>query len=64
MDHPLASSSDGVKEKDKKSLSTILQQVATFSAKDNRFTLSRHAFSDVKVDWPFYSEADRMLVKR
>ncbi|XP_064608066.1 RNA polymerase II elongation factor ELL-like [Liolophura sinensis] len=57
-------SKDGVKEKDKKSLSTILQQVATFSAKDNRFTLSRHAFSEVKVDWPFYSEADRMLVKR
>lgn len=53
---------DGIKEKDRKSLSSILTQVATM--KDNTYTLAKHAWSEIQEEWPFYSDSDRQLLKR
>lgn len=55
---------DGIKEKDKKSFSTVLKEVAVFSIRDNAYSLAKHLYSDVKQDWPFYTETDRQLLKR
>ncbi|KAK7010524.1 RNA polymerase II elongation factor ELL2 [Biomphalaria glabrata] len=54
---------DGIREKDKNSLGTVLQQVATLS-RDNSYILSRGAWADVRLDWPFYTEQDRVLLKK
>ncbi|XP_076322501.1 RNA polymerase II elongation factor ELL2-like isoform X2 [Tachypleus tridentatus] len=53
---------DGIKEKDKKSLSVILSQVAVL--KDNSFSLLSHAWNEVQDDWPFYTSQERELMKR
>ncbi|XP_022252048.1 RNA polymerase II elongation factor ELL2-like isoform X2 [Limulus polyphemus] len=53
---------DGIKEKDKKSLSVILSQVAVL--KDNSFSLLSHAWNEVQDDWPFYTPQERELMKR
>uniref|UniRef100_T1IUD5 OCEL domain-containing protein n=1 Tax=Strigamia maritima TaxID=126957 RepID=T1IUD5_STRMM len=52
---------DGIKEKDKKGLAGILTQVAIM--KNNKFDLAKHVWSEVQDDWPFYTEADRQLLK-
>ncbi|KAI8774711.1 RNA polymerase II elongation factor ELL2, partial [Biomphalaria glabrata] len=52
----------GIVKKDKNSLGTVLQQVATLS-RDNSYILSRGAWADVRLDWPFYTEQDRVLLK-
>ncbi|GFN80526.1 RNA polymerase ii elongation factor ell-like [Plakobranchus ocellatus] len=54
---------DGIREKDKNSLGTVLQQVAVMS-KDNSYTLARASWADVRLEWPFYSDEDKFLVKR
>ncbi|KAH9510009.1 hypothetical protein Btru_044824 [Bulinus truncatus] len=54
---------DGIREKDKNSLGTVLQQVATMN-RDNSYTLARGAWADVRLDWPFYTEQDKTLLKR
>ena len=54
---------DGIKEKDKGSLGAVLNQLATLG-RDNAYVLAKHAFHDVRHDWPFYSPADRALLKR
>ncbi|XP_076304898.1 RNA polymerase II elongation factor ELL-like isoform X2 [Tachypleus tridentatus] len=53
---------DGIKDKDKKSLSAILSQVAVL--KDNSFSLVRHVWNEVQDDWPFYTPQERELMKR
>ncbi|KAK3750684.1 hypothetical protein RRG08_061906 [Elysia crispata] len=54
---------DGIREKDKNSLAAILQQVAVMN-KDNSYTLARGGWAYVRLEWPFYSDEDRILVKR
>lgn len=54
---------DGIREKDKNSLSGILQQIAVMN-KDNSYTLARAGWAYVRLEWPFYSDEDRVLVKR
>ncbi|XP_041370283.1 RNA polymerase II elongation factor ELL-like [Gigantopelta aegis] len=54
---------DGIKEKDKGSLGTVLHQLATLG-RDNAYVLAKHAYNDVRQDWPFYSPTDRALLKR
>ncbi|CAL1538357.1 unnamed protein product [Lymnaea stagnalis] len=54
---------DGIREKDKNSLGTVLQQVATLN-RDNSYTLARGAWADVRLEWPFYSEPDKILLKK
>ncbi|XP_059169758.1 RNA polymerase II elongation factor ELL2-like [Physella acuta] len=54
---------DGIREKDKNSLGSVLQQVATLN-RDNSYTLSRAGWADVRQDWPFYSEQDKILLKK
>ena len=56
-------STDGIREKDKNSLAAILQQVAVMN-KDNSYTLARGGWAYVRLEWPFYSDEDRILVKR
>lgn len=54
---------EGINQKDKISLGTILQQVATMQ--DNSFKLNKHHYADLKPDtWPYYSEHERANVKR
>ncbi|XP_013789953.1 RNA polymerase II elongation factor ELL-like [Limulus polyphemus] len=53
---------DGIKEKDKKSLSAILSQVAVL--KGNTFHIARYIWNEVSDDWPFYSAEELKLMKR
>lgn len=32
--------------------------------KDNSYSLARHAWQDVRVDWAHYTEEERELVKK
>ncbi|XP_064594022.1 RNA polymerase II elongation factor ELL2-like [Zonotrichia leucophrys gambelii] len=54
---------DGVMQKDKGTLSKILQQVAKWNAKDNSFSLKEHLFQTLQTDWPGYTEIDRQNLK-
>ncbi|XP_060076463.1 RNA polymerase II elongation factor ELL-like [Ylistrum balloti] len=55
---------DGILDKDKDTISSVLQQVAVFIPRDNKYSLARHAFAEVRQDWKFYSENDKELVKK
>ncbi|KAL5005257.1 hypothetical protein ScPMuIL_018713 [Solemya velum] len=55
---------DGIKEKDKNSLSTTLQQVSTLNSRDNSYHLAKHVFQEIRLEWPYYTEEDRILVKK
>ncbi|XP_064130308.1 RNA polymerase II elongation factor ELL2 isoform X1 [Loxodonta africana] len=50
---------DGVNQKDKNSLGTILQQVANLNPKDLSYTLKDYVFKELQRDWPGYNEIDR-----
>jgi RNA polymerase II elongation factor ELL len=53
---------DGVREKDKHSITLILKQVSAM--KDNTYHLLRHIWNDVSEDWPFYTEEERQAFRR
>ncbi|KDR23417.1 hypothetical protein L798_05389 [Zootermopsis nevadensis] len=53
---------DGLRERDKNNLTSILMQVAVM--RDNTYQLIRHVWNDVQEDWPFYSEQEKQLLKR
>ncbi|KAK7069776.1 hypothetical protein SK128_022774, partial [Halocaridina rubra] len=53
---------EGLKEKDKRQVMSVLSSVS--QVKDNIHHLSRHLWSEVKEDWPFYSEEEKEAVKR
>lgn len=56
---------DGLSDADRKEFSTFnLEDIAVLNQKDSRYTLSKHAFSEVKQDWPFYSEQEKEIVKK
>lgn len=56
---------DGLSDADRKEFSTfILEDIAVLNQKDARYTLSKHAFSEVKQDWPFYSEQEKEIVRK
>jgi hypothetical protein len=55
-------SPDGLRDRDRNSLTTVLMQVAVM--RDNTYQLIRHIWNDVQEDWPFYSEQERQLLKR
>ncbi|NXG07901.1 ELL2 factor, partial [Sakesphorus luctuosus] len=57
---------DGVKQKDRDSLGTILQQVRSWTKlnpKDNSCSLKEHLFKDIQKDCPGYSEIDRRTLE-
>ena len=53
---------DGVKEKDKKNIMTILRTVSDTNG--NTYVLKRCFWNDVSEDWPFYTDEERQLFKR
>lgn len=54
---------DGVREKDKNTLSSVLTQVAV--NKNNSYVLMRHILnSEVRLNWPFYTDDNRQYLKR
>lgn len=56
---------DGLSDADRKEFSTfILEDIAVLNQKDARYTLSKHAFSEVKQDWPFYSEQEKEIIRK
>ncbi|NXY47226.1 ELL2 factor, partial [Ceuthmochares aereus] len=50
---------DGVNQKDKNCLGTILHQVANLNPKDNSYSLKDFIFKEIQKDWPGYSETDK-----
>ncbi|NXE79073.1 ELL2 factor, partial [Cochlearius cochlearius] len=54
---------DGVNQKDKNSLGTILQQVANLNPKDNSYTLKDYVFKEIQKDWPGYNEIDKQSLE-
>ena len=55
---------DGIKEKDKDGMSSILNSVAVFSHRDNSYILNKHLYDVVRDDWPGYTDVDKQLLKR
>lgn len=53
---------DGIKEKDKKNISLLLREVA--ECKMNVYELKRTMWNDVHEDWSFYTESDKVALKR
>ncbi|KFZ54490.1 RNA polymerase II elongation factor ELL2, partial [Podiceps cristatus] len=54
---------DGVNQKDKNSLGTVLQQVASLNPKDNCYVLKDHIFKEIQKDWPGYNEVDKQSLE-
>ncbi|NXJ84906.1 ELL2 factor, partial [Trogon melanurus] len=54
---------DGVNQKDKNCLGTILHQVATLNAKDNSYSLKDYLFKNIRKDWPGYNEKDKQSLE-
>ncbi|NXK47848.1 ELL2 factor, partial [Chauna torquata] len=54
---------DGVNQKDRNSLSAILQQVAILNPKDNSYSLKDYVFKDIQKDWPGYNEVDKQSLE-
>ncbi|NXI40307.1 ELL2 factor, partial [Galbula dea] len=54
---------DGISQKDKNSVETILQEVAQLNPKDNSYMLKDCLFKDIQKDWPGYSETERGLLQ-
>ncbi|NXW45377.1 ELL2 factor, partial [Nyctiprogne leucopyga] len=54
---------DGVSQKDKNSLGTILQQVASLNPKDNSYSLKDYVFKEIQKDWPGYNEIDKQSLE-
>ncbi|XP_061478645.1 RNA polymerase II elongation factor ELL2 [Rhineura floridana] len=54
---------DGVSQKDKNSLATILQQIANLNPKDNSYTLKGYVYKEVQKDWPGYNEIDKQSLE-
>ncbi|XP_034534473.1 RNA polymerase II elongation factor ELL2 isoform X1 [Notolabrus celidotus] len=55
---------DGINQKDRNSLGTTLQQVASLNPKDNTYSLKDFIYRDVHRDWPGYSEDEKTQVDR
>lgn len=53
-----------MKEKDKDSFGQHVTSVASLNPRDNKYYLLKHLYADVSLDWPFYSDSDKDLVKR
>jgi len=53
---------DGLKEKEKKTITNLLREVS--DCKNNSYELRRSMWNEVSEDWPFYSEQDRVIVRR
>jgi len=53
---------DGIKEKDRKNITSTLREVS--ETKANVHELKRTMWNDVHEDWPFYTESDRVALKR
>lgn len=54
--------SEGIKERERSSMTTILKQVAFM--RDNTYHLHRYVWNDVQEDWPYYSEQEKAMLKR
>ncbi|NXW23503.1 ELL2 factor, partial [Circaetus pectoralis] len=54
---------DGVNQKDKNSLATVLRQVANLNPKDNSYGLKDSVFKDIQKDWPGYNETDKQSLE-
>uniref|UniRef100_A0A8B9YYJ0 Elongation factor for RNA polymerase II 2 n=1 Tax=Buteo japonicus TaxID=224669 RepID=A0A8B9YYJ0_9AVES len=54
---------DGVNQKDRNSLATVLRQVAILNPKDNSYGLKDSVFKDIQKDWPGYNEADKQSLE-
>lgn len=53
---------DGLREKDKKNVMSVLGDVA--KNKNNSYELKRSVWHDVNEDWPYYTESDKAALRR
>ncbi|NWW91316.1 ELL2 factor, partial [Rhynochetos jubatus] len=54
---------DGIRQKDKDCLGSVLQQVATLNPKDNTYTLKDYLFKALQRDWPGYDEREKQALE-
>ncbi|KFQ39310.1 RNA polymerase II elongation factor ELL2, partial [Mesitornis unicolor] len=54
---------DGISQKDRNSLGTILLQVANLNPKDNSYSLKDSMFKDIQKDWPGYNDIDKQSLE-
>ena len=57
---------DGLTDDEKLRFEPTLKECGTVinQSKDARYTLAKHAFSDVNPDWPYYSSREREIVRK
>lgn len=56
---------DGIHDKDRESITAILDQVAQFNTRDNSYSLQRLLYvSEVQSNWPLFSESDRQSLSK
>uniref|UniRef100_A0A9J8CTE9 Elongation factor for RNA polymerase II 2 n=1 Tax=Cyprinus carpio carpio TaxID=630221 RepID=A0A9J8CTE9_CYPCA len=55
---------DGISQKDRNSLGSTLQQVASLNPKDNSYSLKDFIFREVQRNWPGYTEDERVQCDR
>lgn len=53
---------EGIKERERSIMTTILKQVAFM--RDNTYHLHRYVWNDVQEDWPYYTEQEKAMLKR
>lgn len=53
---------EGLKERERNIMTTILKQVAFM--RDNTYHLHRYVWNDVQEDWPYYTEQEKAMLKR
>lgn len=53
---------EGIKERDRSVILNVLKSISYY--RDNAYVLHRHIWNDVHEDWPFYTEQDRVTLKR
>ncbi|XP_064032393.1 RNA polymerase II elongation factor ELL2 [Pogoniulus pusillus] len=54
---------DGISPKDRDRLGSILHQVATLNPKDNSYILNDYYFTQVRKDWPGYTDAEKQSLE-
>ncbi|XP_052443509.1 RNA polymerase II elongation factor ELL2 [Carassius gibelio] len=55
---------DGISQKDRNSLGSTLNQVASLNPKDNSYSLKDFIFREVQRNWPGYTEDERVQCDR
>ena len=56
--------SEGLREKDKNQITSVLHSVGVLNHKDQAYSLAKHLYGSVRLDWPEYRQEDVTRLKR